>query len=91
MRINTDSKHEYRLDLLRQVMQRSGEGTKSGAFGFSTEFTVQMLENLERAIQHPDMTKELAEVLSTPSVNLTYQIQADLDVSPSQRARAVDD
>lgn len=91
MRIKTDGNHEYRLDLLRQVMQRSGEGTKSGAFDFSTEFTLHMLKNLERAIQHPDMTEELAEVLSTPNVEISYQIQTNLDVSPSRRARSTED
>ena len=34
------------------------------------------------------MTEELAEVLSTPTVNMTYRVEADLDVNPSQRARA---
>ena len=32
MRIKTDGTHEYRLDRLRRVMQRTTEGTKSGAF-----------------------------------------------------------
>ena len=69
-------------------MQSTGEGTKSGAFDFSTEFTLRMLQNLDQAIHHPDMTEELAEVLSTPTVNLSYRIEADLDVNPSRRARA---
>jgi len=88
MRIKTDGNHEYRLDLLRRVMQQTGEGTKSGAFDFSTEFTLQMLTNLERALDHPDMTPELAEVLSTPDVELEYRIETNLDVALSQRARA---
>ena len=87
MRIKTDGKHEYRLDQLRRIMQTTEEGTKSGAFDFSTEFTLRMLENLDQAVHHPDMTEELAEVLSTPTVDLTYRIEADLDVNPSQRAR----
>ena len=52
-------------------MQETDEGTKSGAFGFSTEFTVGMLRNL-------DMTPELAEVLSTPSVQLEYRVGTGL-------------
>lgn len=88
MRIKTDGKHEYRLDQLRRIMQATDEGTKSGAFDFSTEFTLQMLENLDQAIHHPDMTEELAEILSTPTVNLMYRIEADLDVNPSRQARA---
>ena len=73
MRIKTDSAHEYRLDLLRRVMQQTGEGTKSGAFDFSTEFSLQMLDAIEEASQHPDMTPELAEVLSMPHVEIEHQ------------------
>ena len=90
MRIKTDGKHEYRLDQLRRIMQATNEGTKSGAFDFSTEYTLHMLENLDQAVDHPDMTEELAEVLSTPTVDITYRIEADLDVNPSRRARADD-
>jgi hypothetical protein len=37
MRIKTDGKHDYRTDQLRRIMQATDEGTKSGAFDFSTE------------------------------------------------------
>ena len=70
MRIKTDGTHEYRLDRLRRVMQRTDEGTKSGAFDFSTVFTLQMLDAVEEASDHPDMTPELAAVLSTPHVEI---------------------
>ncbi|WP_233553848.1 hypothetical protein [Halococcus sp. IIIV-5B] len=72
-------------------MQATGEGTKSGAFDFSTEFTLQMLESLNQALHHPDMTEELAEVLSTTSVDLSYRIETDLNVNRSQRARSCKD
>jgi len=87
MGIKTDGKHEYRLDQLRRIMQATEEGTKSGAFDFSTEFTLRILDNLDQAIHHPDVTEELAEVFSTPTVDLTYRIEADFDVNPSQQAR----
>lgn len=47
-----------------------------------------MLRNLDRALNHPDMTPELAEVLSTPSGQLDYRVETNmsLDVTPSQRA-----
>ena len=48
-RSKTDGAHEYRLDRLRRVMQRTDEGTKSGAFDFSTEYTLQMLRAIEEA------------------------------------------
>ena len=49
-------------------MQQTGEGTKSGAFDFSTEYSLQMLDAIEEASAHPDMTPEFAEVLSTPRI-----------------------
>jgi hypothetical protein len=87
MRIKTDGTHEYRLDLLRRVMQRTGEGTKSGAFDFATEYTLQMLDAIDEASEHPDMTPELAEVLSTSHIEIEHR-GYDVDVSPSRRARA---
>ena len=87
MRIKTDENHEYRLDLLRRVMQQTGEGTKSGAFDFATEYTLQMLDAIEEASDHPDMTPELAAVLSTPHVEIEHQGYG-VEVSPSRRARA---
>ena len=53
-------------------MQQTGKGTKSGAFGFSTEFTLQMFDAIEEASTHPDMTPEFAEVLSTPYVEIEH-------------------
>ena len=87
MRIKADGTHEYRLDLLRRVMQQTGEGTKSGAFDFATEYTLQMLDAIEEASDHPDMTPELAAVLSTLHVEIEHQ-GYDVEVSPSRRARA---
>ena len=87
MRIKTDGTHEYRLNRLRRVMQQTGEGTKSGAFDFATEYILAMLDAIDEASDHPDMTPELAAVLSTPHVEIEYQ-GYDVDVSPSRRARA---
>lgn len=69
-------------------MQATEEETKSEDFDFSTEFTLQILDNLGQAAHYPNMTEELAEVLLIPSVSLTYQVETDLDVEPNQRARA---
>jgi hypothetical protein len=81
MQIKTDGNHEYRLDQLRHVMQQTDENTKAGAFDFSTGFTLQMLRNLERALDHPDMTSELAEELSTPSVQIEYWVETEMHVN----------
>jgi hypothetical protein len=37
-----------------------------------------MLDNLEEAIDHPDMTEELAEALSTDTTRLTYEVTSDV-------------
>lgn len=39
-----------------------------------------MVPNLERVIEHPDMTEELAEVLSTQKVRLEYRIETDVRI-----------
>ena len=40
-----------------------------------------MLRNLERALDHPDMTSELAEELSTPSVQIEYWVETEMHVN----------
>jgi len=40
-----------------------------------------MLRNPDQALDHPDMTEELADVLSTPSVELKYQIETAMRVN----------
>ena len=50
------------------------ENTRSGAVDGACEFTQQMLPALQNALKHPDMTEELAEVLSTSVVNIEYEI-----------------
>ena len=38
------------------------------------------VDNLEEAIEHPDMTEELAEVLSTDTARLTYEVTTDVAI-----------
>jgi hypothetical protein len=44
------------------------------------EFTRGMLRNSERAVEHPDMTEELAEVLSTWIVEVEYEIRTGVTI-----------
>jgi len=39
-----------------------------------------MLPALQNALKHPDMTEELAEVLSTSVVNIEYEIETGVTV-----------
>lgn len=81
MRIKSDGKYEYRKDLYDQAGELLGESTRSKGLDASAEFTRRMMKNLERAADHPDMTAELAEVLSTPRVTVRYEVRSELVVN----------
>lgn len=38
------------------------------------------IDNLEEAIEHLDMTDDLAEVLSTETARLTYEVTTDVTI-----------
>lgn len=78
MRINTNGKKEYRTELYEDTADRFGVGSKSGGIDTACEFSNQMLRNLERAAEHEDMTKELAEVLSTATVKIEYEVNTNV-------------
>jgi len=80
MRIRTSGDYEWRLGLYDDVGDLLGESTRSGAIDGACLFTRQMLPALEKAAEHPDMTEELAEVLSTPTVDVEYQIETGVSV-----------
>ncbi|GKZ14889.1 hypothetical protein [Haladaptatus sp. T7] len=81
MRIKSDGKYEYRKDLYDQAGELLGESTRSKGLDASAEFTRRMMKNLERAANHPDMTAELAEILSTPRVTLEYRVESRVQVN----------
>jgi len=80
MRIRTDGEHDWRTDLYDETAERFGVGTKSGGIDAACEFSTQMLRNLERAADHPDMTEDLAELLSTSNVTLEHRTITDLKI-----------
>ena len=45
---------------------------RSGAVAGACAFTKAMLPALQRADEHPDMTEELADILSTRAVEVGY-------------------
>ena len=79
--IKSSGDYAWREDLYDRVGRRLGEKTKAGAIDGACEFTEQMLPNLERALDHPDMTLELAEILSTQKVRLDYRIETDIVIN----------
>ena len=80
MRIRTDGKFAYREDLVDDVAEQLGENMRVGAVEASCEFTQAMLPALAKAIEHPDMTPELAEILSTRIVDVEYQVSTGVTV-----------
>ena len=80
MRIQTDGDYEWRTGLYDRTADRLGEGTRSGGIDGACEFTQEMLDNLEAVVKHPDMTEELAEVLSTSRVEVKYRIETGVKV-----------
>jgi len=80
MRIRTDGKFAYREELVDDVADRLDENTRVGAVEASCEFTQAMLPALERAVEHEDMSPELAEILSTRVVDVEYQVSTGVDV-----------
>lgn len=75
MRIRTDGKFACREELVDDIADLLGENTRVGAVKASCEFTQVMLPALERAVEHPDMTEELTEILSTPAVEVKYYVE----------------
>lgn len=80
MRINTTDNYEWRTALYDNVSELLGENTRAGAIGSSCIFTREMIANLERAVDHPDMTEELADLLSTSQVEVEYEVRSGVNV-----------
>ncbi|EMA47750.1 DUF7692 domain-containing protein [Halococcus salifodinae] len=80
MRIRTDGKFAYREELVDDVADLLGENTRVGAIEASTEFTQAMLPALAEAVEHPDMTEDLAETLSTRVVDVEYKVSTGVNV-----------
>ena len=80
MRIRTDGKFAYREDLVDDVADLLDENTRVGAVEASCKFTQAMLPALDEAVEYPDMTEELAEVLSTRAVNVEYEVSTAVNV-----------
>ena len=80
MRIRTDGEYDWRTDLYDETAESFGVGTKSGGIDAACGFSNQMLRNLERAAEHPDMTEDLAEVLSTTSVTVEHRVVSGVEI-----------
>ena len=75
MRIRTDGEFEHRKDAIESAKRALDETTNTGAVLGACEFTRKMVRNLNRAVDHPDMTPELAQLLSTDEVPIEYRVE----------------
>jgi hypothetical protein len=80
MRIETSGDYAWRADLYDDVGDRLEESTRSDAVDTACAFTHEMVANLERAVEHPDMSEELAEILSTQVIEVEYETNTDVNV-----------
>jgi hypothetical protein len=80
MRIHTNGDYDWRTDLYDDTAERFGVGTKSAGIDAACEFSTQMLRNLERAVEHEDMTEELADILSTANITVEYRVETSLEI-----------
>lgn len=81
MRINTADNYEWRKDLYEDMSELFDENTRSAGIDSACLFSREMLANLERAMDHPDMTPELAALLSTSQVELEYRIESGVHIN----------
>jgi hypothetical protein len=80
MRIRPSGDSEWRLVLYDDVGDLLGETMRSGAIDASYLFARQILPALNRAVEHPDTTEELAEILTTPTVNVEYRVETGVSI-----------
>lgn len=77
MRINTDV--DNRTELYERTADALDEKTKVGGIDAACRHVQSDLRAKERALNHPDMTEELAEILSTPYVTLRYEVETAVE------------
>ena len=88
MRINTDGNYAWREDLYDDVADLLDEKTRVGGLDAAAELVLELLGKpgssapgaLQEALDHPDMTPELAEVLTTDHVRLEFEISERREV-----------
>jgi hypothetical protein len=92
MRIRTDGKFSSRQSVIDDAAQLWG-CNKSKALLRSAKFALAMLGHpglasrpgaLHDALDHPQMTPELASVLSTKYARLSYRVESELEVNPEK-------
>ena len=86
MRINTSGKKEWRGDLYERTAETLGESSKSGAIDSACIHARQDVEAKEEALNYledhlpPEKLKEVAEILSTDEIELSVEIDTNVNI-----------
>ncbi|WP_233745325.1 DUF7692 domain-containing protein [Halobacterium bonnevillei] len=80
MRIRTDGDYAHRLDSIESAMDALNENTKTAAVLAACEHIRQDRRRKEKTLNHPDMTEDLAEALSTSELQLTHEVETAITV-----------
>lgn len=89
MRIESSGEYSYRKDLVDDVGDVFGENARSKAIEAACHFALDMLGDpsisgdagaLGRAVEHDDMTPDLAELLTTEYATVRVEIEETREI-----------
>ena len=79
MRIRTDGKHSHRESTIEEAAERYG-CNKTRALMLSVMMDRELRAVLQTALDHPDMTEDLADAMDDASrrVSVSYEVDTEL-------------
>ena len=79
MRIRTDGDHSHRKSIVESAADRYG-CNKTRALMLSVQMDAELRRVLSAALEHPDMTEDMAEDLDAVSrrVSVSYEVDTEL-------------
>jgi hypothetical protein len=80
MRFSVDGDYAHGLDAIEAAMDALDENTKTDAVIAACEHARQDRRAKEQALDHPDMTPELVEVLSTREMERRDDVSTSIEV-----------
>lgn len=84
MRIRTEGDYAHRLNAIKSAMEALDENTKTAAVIAACDHARQDRKAKREALSHPDMTAELADILSTSHLQLNYEIERSISASSTE-------
>jgi len=79
MRIRTDGKHSHRKSTIEEAAERY-DCNKTRGLMLSVQMDRELRAVLQAALDHPDMTEDLAEAMDDASrrVSVSYEVDTEL-------------